>query len=232
MGKYYKMRLQHFISTCKNQFRKGLRRIVQGVFFLVPVALTGLLFGKLFSLLQAVLHPLLRPMEDITIIGFALKELIAMLVLLIICFLIGLLASTKPAKDFISRIERSILKLVPGYDFIKSLGSSFTGVKEKNTEIVLVKVTKAWQLAFLIEQVDENLYAVFIPAVPSMWSGELYYINRERIKETSITKKQAMNCIRQLGFGSAEIMKNSSGIQFTHRPKVTAAPSESVKRTQ
>jgi uncharacterized membrane protein len=219
MGKYHQMSIQQNISTRKNKFRIVVKRILQGIFFLVPVALTGLLFAKLFSVLQSLLHPLLKPMEDITIIGLALKELIAMLVLLVICFLIGLLASTKPAKNFINRIERSVLKLVPGYDFIKSLGLSFTGVKEKNTEIVLVKVTNAWQLAFLIEQVDENLYAVFIPAVPSMWSGELYYINRERIKETSITKKQAMNCIRQLGFGSAEIMKNNSGIHFTHRPK-------------
>jgi len=51
-------------------------------------------------------------------------------------------------------------------------------------------------------------FAVYIPGIPSPLSGSLYFLEKNRIKKTNIPMKDAMKCMRGLGKGSNDLVKN------------------------
>jgi len=181
--------------------------LLGGLFFLVPVILLIIIGGKALGLIERLLQPILSRFKDSSVAGVALQQIIAIVILLFFCFLAGLFSRTKIARRIVGWIENSILSHLPGYRFMKSLGQTVTGMEEKNMDVVLVRVDDGWQIAFLIEKVNENLFTVFVPDAPSPWSGAVYYVDQDRLKQTDMTQQQAMNCIRQLGFGSAGLIK-------------------------
>jgi uncharacterized membrane protein len=184
--------------------------IAGGIFFLVPIALLVIIIGKVFTVLQTLLQPILKRLPDTNLVGRpVLQELVAIIVLLIICFISGLLAQTGIAKRYISWLENSILGHVPGYQFLKNLGKNITGLEEQDIKIVLARVDDGWQLSFLIEQIGKDMYTVFVPGAPNPWSGSVYHMEKDKIIWTHIPKKQALSCLRQLGFGSAQILKDT-----------------------
>jgi uncharacterized membrane protein len=183
--------------------------IVGGILFLVPIALLVIILGKVVTALQKILSPILKSFPDIVVAGFpVLHRLAALLILMLICFVAGLLARTQAAHRSINWLEHSILGYVPGYKFINTMVKNMTGLEEKEMDIVLARVDDGWQLSFLIEQINNDMYTVFVPDVPNPWSGSVYHLEKDKIIWTNITKKQALGCLRQLGFGSAEILKD------------------------
>lgn len=184
-----------------------------GVFFLVPVALLVIIIGKVLKVIQRILQPVLKRLPDTDLAGvMALYQLIAILVLVLICFIAGLLARTRPAKRFLGWLEDSVLGLVPGYRMLKNMGQNISGLEAQDLKVVLARVDDGWQLSFLIDQIAENMYTVFVPGAPNPWSGSVYHMERDKIIWTDLTKRQALNCLRQMGFGSAEMLKGRFGL--------------------
>ena len=59
----------------------------------------------------------------------------------------------------------------------------------------------------ILKKTGEN-FAVYIPGIPSPLSGSLYFLEKNRIKKTNISMKDAMKCMRGLGKGSNDLVKN------------------------
>ena len=188
--------------------------IIGGILFLVPVVLLIVIIEKAFNISQKIITPFTRQFSGKYVAGIAMQEFIVIVLLLLICFIAGLLASAKAASNFVATIETYILNHVPGYMFLKKVGEGMIGIEDKNDlKVVLVKVDDAWQLAFLIEQVNEGLFTVFVPDAPSLWSGAVYYIEKDKMRLTDITHKQAIASLRGLGFGSGELIRKNLDIQ-------------------
>lgn len=179
--------------------------ITGGLLFLVPLVLLFIVADKAFKLSQKIITPIIKRLPGTSI---ALQEIFAVILILAVCFIAGLIANKKNAKKLVGKIENGILSHVPGYMFIKKIGEGMVGIEDtEELKVVLVKVDDAWQLAFMIEQIDENLFTVFVPDAPSPWSGSVYHIEKDRMRFTDITQKEAMNCLRKLGYGSANFLK-------------------------
>jgi uncharacterized membrane protein len=148
-------------------------------------------------------------MVEGSIQGIAWQKIVALLLLVALCFIAGLLAKTSMAKRLLVWVEDNILRRVPGYSFFKSIGRSMAGIKEQEMKIVLVRVDDGWQIAFLIEQINDNMYTVFVPDAPTPISGSVYHVEKDRIIWTQMTRQQALQCISQLGFGSARMIKSN-----------------------
>ncbi len=180
-----------------------------GIFFLVPFVLLIVIFEKAFKFVNAIIGPILKDFPGTYIHRQGVKELIVILLIIIICFLIGLFASTPFAKKIIQKIEGSVLSLVPGYSFMKNMSESIVGVDSgKNFPVVMVKANDGWQLAFLIEEFNSDVYTVFIPDAPSPWSGSVLYIEKKNVRKLKISQKQALEFIKKLGAGSAAVLSD------------------------
>lgn len=126
---------------------------IGGILFLIPLAIIMILLEKGYHILQKITIPLVSNLLKVKVLGMALEELIGLLIIIIICFLAGLLARTKQAKSFITKLETSILSLIPGYSFIKNMNENIIGIESsENLKVVLARVDDGWQFAFLIEK--------------------------------------------------------------------------------
>ncbi|MBB4800476.1 putative membrane protein [Flavobacterium nitrogenifigens] len=180
-----------------------------GILFLAPLVVLLVILEKGYGIIQKVTIPLVNNLPRVHVLGIALQELVGILIIILVCFIAGLLARTSKAKMLIQKLEDGILSFVPGYSFMKSINENIMGLESKeDLKVILVPTDAGWQFAFLIEQIDENNFTVFVPDAPNPWSGSVVFVEKKDIREIEMTQKQALACIRKLGFGSKELLKN------------------------
>ncbi|MFB9078439.1 DUF502 domain-containing protein [Flavobacterium procerum] len=180
-----------------------------GILFLAPLVVLLVIIQKGYGIIQKVTLPLVNNLPRVHVLGIALQELIGIVIIILICFIAGLLARTAKAKNLIQKLENGILSFVPGYSFMKSMNENIMGIESKeDLKVILVPTDAGLQFAFLIEQIDDNNFTVFVPDAPNPWSGSVVFVEKKDIKEIEMTQKQALACIRKLGFGSKELLKN------------------------
>ena len=179
-----------------------------GIFFLVPLIVSILLFQKGNTIIQKITAPVVHNFPKTQVLGIASQELLTLCIVIFFCFLIGLLARTLYAKQLIQKLEDSILGFVPGYSFMKNMNENILGLESnEDLKVVLVPTDAGFQFAFLIEEINENKFTVFVPDAPNPWSGSICFVEKKDIKEIDISQKEALACIRKLGYGSKELLK-------------------------
>jgi uncharacterized membrane protein len=180
-----------------------------GILFLVPLVVLLIVLEKGYGLVQKVTLPLVSNLPKISVLGLAIQEFIGILIIILICFAAGLLARTAAAEKVVQKLEDGILSFVPGYSFMKSMNENILGLESKDDlKVILVPTDAGLQFAFLIEPVSDDKFTVFIPDAPNPWSGSVVFVDKKDITEIDITQKQALACIRKLGYGSEELLKN------------------------
>jgi len=109
---------------------------------------------------------------------------------------------------------------VPGYQFIKSMGESLLGVEDEPVpQVVLARIEDAWQIAFLVERLEDGHLAVFVPGAPNPQSGSVYLMTEDRIKPAGIPPAVALKCLTRLGAGSSALLREIHDLH-THTTKV------------
>jgi uncharacterized membrane protein len=180
-----------------------------GILFLAPLVLLLIILEKGYHIIQKITFPIIKHFPKVKFLGLAIEEIVAILILFIICITAGLIARTAYAKKLVERLENGILSFIPGYSFMKKTNENIMGFESaENLKVILVPTDAGLQFAFLIEEINENNFAVFVPAAPNPWSGSVCFVKKKDITEVNITQKEALACIRKLGFGSAALLKD------------------------
>jgi uncharacterized membrane protein len=185
--------------------------IVGGVLFLLPLVLVLFLIQKALSLAGAALDPITRHLPNQTVLGVALGNIVAVLVLLMLCFLAGLAMRTKLGARFNARLERLASRRVPGFALAKSLTQGLAGLEsDSGVRVALMRMEDAWVFAFVVERITGGLFAVFVPGAPNPASGSIYFVTEDRIRLLDIPVSKATRFIMRFGNGSREIFEGRS----------------------
>jgi Protein of unknown function (DUF502) len=87
---------------------------------------------------------------------------LSLLVVLVICFLIGLAVRTRIGFALRNRLEKSFFERMPGYSLIRSLTQRLAGEdREAAWKPALVEVEEALVPAFIIEELGDGRFTVF-----------------------------------------------------------------------
>jgi uncharacterized membrane protein len=177
--------------------------LIGGVLLLVPLSIVLFILYKVFNIfyqLAIQLHDYI-PIESIK--GVILINLIAVLLILLLCFSFGLIARINKVKIFKDFLEERVLMQIPGYIFFKTYTKGLDETIEKSSELdpVLVEFDDNYQLGFLIEEVKNGLSTVYLPGAPNPWSGSVIYVDNERIRQLDISARKAINHLQQTGKG-------------------------------
>lgn len=193
---------------------KGIFKVIKetflgGILFLAPLVILLVILEKGYHIIQKITFPIVSHFPKVKILGLAIEEITAILIIVIICLTAGLIARTAYAKRLVERLENGILSFIPGYSFMKKTNENIMGFESaENLKVVLVPTDAGLQFAFLIEEINENNFTVFIPDAPNPWSGSVVFVEKKDIQEVEITQKEALACIRKLGFGSGALLKD------------------------
>jgi len=192
----------------KNTYDFLKNMIIAGIIFFIPLVILVVILQKAFQILAVLVSPIIKLLNITNVFGIGAEIFISIILTLFLLYIGGLLAKTTRAKTAIAKLEESLLSKIPGYEVLKKTGESFAGFENDNKlHTVLARIEDAWQLAFLIEEIEGENYAVYIPGAPNPMSGSVYILEKERIKRTNIPMRDAMKCLRGLGVGSNKLLK-------------------------
>ena len=148
-----------------------VRAFLAGLLILVPIYLATLL---LLKALQSVAG-LVRPLSLLLPAWLPAEHILSLLLVVILCFLIGVAVRTPAGQAIRERIEKSLFERMPGYALIRSLTQRLAGNDAENVwKPALVEIEEALVPAFIIEEFEDGRFTVFVPSVPTPFAGAVY----------------------------------------------------------
>lgn len=177
-----------------------------GLCVIIPLVIVGLVFVKLAEILEKVAKPLGLD----SYLGATLVIVVAVLVILLACFLIGLLV--QKALSF-NTFEEKVLKRVPGYEIIATIVKGFSSSNDtKKFPSVMIDLygSGAAVLGFIMEEHDDGLFTVFVPSSPVLTVGNVYIVKAEQAFLLDAKGQDVADCLSKWGVGSKKLLTNSS----------------------
>ena len=79
------------------------------------------------------------------------------------------------------------------------------------------KIEDALVPAFIVEELDDGRFTVFVPSVPTPFAGAVYILSRERVHLVDIPFTQAIQSVSRWGAGSKELVAAMRGEKLSSR---------------
>jgi uncharacterized membrane protein len=197
--------------------------VVGGVFIVVPVYLAILLLLKGMQSAAKLVRPFAALVPD----WLPAERLFSLLLVLVVCFGVGLAVRTRGGRALRERLERVFFERLPGYGLLRSLTQRLAGDGEENAwQPALIEIEDALVPGFIIEEVSDGRFTVFVPSVPTPLAGAVYILERERVHPLDVPFTQAIRSISRWGAGSRELvaaMREPEREPGTPRPAAAAA---------
>ncbi len=186
--------------------------LIGGFVVILPLAILVLVIQLILNLVKN----LLQPLSNFIINEFELPvadevvTLMAFIVVIAFCFLVGLFVRTQIGKNLFGNIERTYLSRLPLYGSIKETVQQFSGAKKMPfSEVVLVDVfgTGTRMTGFITDEHKSGSYTVFVPTGPNPTNGFIFHLRQDQVEVLdSVKTDDAMRSMIGVGVGSAKIM--------------------------
>jgi uncharacterized membrane protein len=177
--------------------------LVGGLFVVVPVYLAVLLLLKGMKSVAT----LVKPVVALLPAWIPAERLLSLLLVLFFCFLVGAAVRTPKGRAVRERLEKVFFARLPGYDLVRSLTQRLAGDDEETAWTpALVEIEEALVPAFVIEELDDGRYTIFVPSVPTPFAGGVYVLSRDRVHIVDVPFTQAIRSVSRWGSGSKDLV--------------------------
>ncbi len=178
--------------------------LIGGVLVILPIYVAVLLLAKTVAGLLA----LLRPVTEQVPASVEFRQIVAVVLLVSVCFLVGLIVRTGPGLRAKNACERALLEKLPGYTFMRGLFKRLAGKGEEQTlQPALVEMEEALVPALIVEELEDGSYTVLVPSAPTPMAGNVYILPRERVHPVDIPLAKAIGVFSKWGTGAGEFVR-------------------------
>jgi uncharacterized membrane protein len=182
--------------------------VIGGLFIVVPAYLAILLLLKGMKSVAALVRPVAALVPD----WLPAENLLSLLVVLGVCFIVGAAVQTPVGRALRERVERLFFERLPGYGLLRSLTQRLAGDGEERTwQPALAELEDALVPAFIIEELADGRFTVFVPSVPTPFAGAVYVMERARVHILDIPFTKAISSISRWGSGSKDLVAAMQG---------------------
>jgi len=191
---------------------KGLAELIKttligGLLIVLPIYLSVLLLAKTLGGLLSLLSPVMAAIPA----DARFRQIIAILIVLAVCLVVGLLVRTRLGLWLKTAFERSVLEKIPGYTLVRGLTKRVSGDQSDIAfRPALVELEDALSPAFIIEELEDGRYTVLVPSVPTPAAGALFILPRERVHPIDVPFTQAVKVISKWGVGAGAMARGVS----------------------
>jgi uncharacterized membrane protein len=191
---------------------KGLAELIKttligGLLVVLPIYLSVLLLAKTVGGLLSLLSPVTAAIPA----DARFRQVIAILIMIAVCLVVGLLVRTSLGRRFKTAFERSVLEKIPGYTLLRGLTKRVSGDQSDVAfRPALVELEDALSPAFIIEELEDGRYTVLVPSVPTPAAGALFILPRERVHPVDVPFTQAVKVISKWGVGAGAMARGVS----------------------
>ena len=178
--------------------------LIGGLLIILPIYIAVLLLAKTIKALLALLEPVTAQVPA----GVEFRQIVAILLLVAICFVVGLVVRTGPGLRAKNAFELAVLEKLPGYTFVRGLAKRLAGHSDERTlEPALVEIEDALVPALIVEELDDGSYTVLVPSAPTPMAGSIYILPRDRVHPVNIPFTTAMAVFSKWGTGAGEFVR-------------------------
>jgi uncharacterized membrane protein len=179
------------------------KALLGGLLAVVPVYLAVLLLLKGMKSVAGLVRPFALLLPD----WFPSEKALSILLVLAICFVIGLIVRSRAGRAVQERLERTFFERIPGYALLRSLTQRAAGDnREKVWKPALAEIEDALVPAFIIEEFEDGRYTVFVPSIPTPLAGAVYILERKRVHPLDVPFTQALKVVSRWGSGAKELV--------------------------
>ncbi|MFM1559872.1 MAG: DUF502 domain-containing protein [Roseibacillus sp.] len=179
------------------------------VLVVVPVGIIGFALWQIVSLVRTLLLPIFESLpfdSDFTRVSVIA---IALLSVVLICYLTGLAVRTRWGAAMRGWMERVLLERIPGYSIIRTLMHQYLGHEEERTfRPVLIDLygSDSRAIGFEIEELGDGTVAVFLPSVPAATLGQVQIVPQKRVTPLKATMHETLEALTMFGVGSSKLV--------------------------
>jgi uncharacterized membrane protein len=179
------------------------KALFRGLLIVVPVYFAVLLLLKGMKSVANLVSPLAQLLPE----WVPAEELLSLLLVLAICVFIGASVGTRIGQDVRNWIEKTLFEKIPGYALIRSLTHQVAGHSRENTwKAALFQSDEALVPAFIIEELDDGRYTVFVPSIPTPFAGAVYVLDRKRVHPLDVPFTDAVKVVSRWGSGAKDLV--------------------------
>jgi uncharacterized membrane protein len=83
--------------------------------------------------------------------------------------------------------------------------------QESDWQPALAEIEEALVPAFIVEELDDHRFTVFVPSAPTPLAGAIYILSTERVHPLEVPFTQALKAITRWGSGSKDLVNAMEG---------------------
>ncbi len=188
--------------------------MVLGIASILPLILIAWVLFWLYNFIIDHVKPIAELITLGMNIDIIVASLISVVLILLLCFLLGLTVRTRVGSFFHNQVERRILRKIPGYTVTKEVVLSFSGEQEAPfSSAVLCSPfgNDTWMTGFVTDRTkDKGVITVFVPTGPNPTSGNIYHLPQRSIIELPQKVEQGIKTVIGCGAGSSGLIGPTS----------------------
>jgi uncharacterized membrane protein len=202
--------------TKTNRFvRFLLTTAIGGVLFLLPLIFVAALVGQVVPIVLSLANTLDKVVPDSikTVGGISLLILLAVGILLVLCFAAGVLARISLSRSVSAAFEKKLVLLFPRYAILRDQMADTIGGDHARPRMkpVIVNYNGTQRIAFETERSDDlRTVTVYLPGSPDPWAGHVALLPADQVEPLDADFGKAVATCEQLGRGTAELITHAN----------------------
>jgi uncharacterized membrane protein len=180
--------------------------IIGGIFFLLPLGVILIILKKVHEILIKILKPIGNHLPD-EMFGLDGHQLVSVFIIILFCFIAGLLFRSKHIRGLIEKLEDGFLSTIPGYSLIMSnVADKLNHQDDDSLVTVLVQLDESRVFGLMTAEGDGSC-SVFVPSAPDYKSGNVHIFPTERVQKIDVSISAISKNMRKLGKDSIDLLK-------------------------
>ena len=185
--------------------------ILGGLLVILPIVIILWAFNMLIRFIVSNITPVTMIVDKFISVRY-LPEIISAIIIVIICFLVGLSVRTKLGNWIHINIEEKILTKIPGYNMVKGAINQLISTEKKTkpfSQVVLFKLfnNEVLLTGVITDDEDEEYVTIFCATAPNPTSGFIYHVLRKDVFLVDISVEDTMRTVFSGGSGSSMLLK-------------------------
>lgn len=191
-----------------------IKTLLDGLLLVLPTIIILFLLSLIFKFVFNIVSPISALLDKNAEKHALLINLLALLILVVFIFTIGLILRSARSKKSFKIFEGRYLLRIPLYSTLQETIAQFSGLKKMPfSQVVLIDAYNTGVLltGFITEKACDGIYTVFVPTAPNPMNGNIYHVPSTQMRFLDIEPEKAMRTIMGMGTGSS--------VLFTAREK-------------
>jgi hypothetical protein len=183
----------------------------QGIALAIPLGVIAYVFVKIIVLFEKLVSPITQKLGIQRILGSLTLLIVAILLLLVLMFILGMLMQLSFVSGYGKTIESTVAKFVPSLNNVQSMVAEKLNLQNATAgwKPVLLLHENKYQPAFVIEELDD-LITIFIMKGVSLDDGEILITSKSEVVTTDITANQIHIFSKQYGKGYLALIQKTN----------------------